>query len=148
MKLYTIIYISTPTDRFKHEDLEQLASVAQDFNRSKNITGLLLYSGDHFMQVLEGDYAELTALFASIEKDTRHRDIEVLLGAPTPQRQFPAWSMGVVDASQSRRLDPGTMRALCDQAEGTRDATARAAMSVLEMFRYDRVSDTGVTRAT
>ncbi|MEX0877071.1 MAG: BLUF domain-containing protein [Phycisphaerales bacterium] len=144
MKLYTIIYISTPTERFKQEDLEDIAATAQKFNREKTITGLLLYSGDHFMQVLEGDYADLTALFANIEKDPRHHHIEVLMGAPTPSRQFPAWSMGVVDISASDRLEPGSMRALCDQVEGARYAAAQAALGILERFRYDCVSDTGV----
>ncbi len=147
MKLYSLIYISTPVSPFKPDELEQLAIEAQRNNAAKNITGLLLYSGRIFLQVLEGDYDQLNTLYAKIENDDRHRDMEVLIGAPATRRLFSEWDMGVVDISRSSRIDPDLLRQICDRAEGDTNAAAQAAITLLEVYRHDPIHDSGMTLA-
>lgn len=147
MKLYSLIYISTPVKHFEHDELEQLARESQRNNAPIDITGLLLYSGDFFLQALEGDYEQLNDLYARIENDDRHLDLEVLIGAPATRRLFPDWAMGVLDVSESSRIDPELLREICDRAEGDSNAAQQAAMVLLEIFRYDPINDSGVTLA-
>ena len=147
MKLYSLIYMSTPIRHFDHNELEQLAQESQRNNAPKDITGLLLYSGDFFLQALKGDYEQLNALYARLENDDRHRDLEVLIGAPATQRLFPDWAMGVLDVSESNRIDPELLREICDRAEGDTNAAQQAAIVLLEIFRYDPINDSGMTIA-
>lgn len=140
---YSLIYVSTVCNPLDKDALELLAANAQKFNQEHGLTGLLLYTGDHFLQMLEGDYHELTPLFERIEKDDRHHSVEVVLGAPATKRNFPDWSMGVLDVSKSSKLDHASMRYICDHAEGQPDAAGDVALKMLDMFRFDLVDDSG-----
>lgn len=145
MNLYSLIYISVPDAHFQPENLAQIAEEAQTFNRQNDITGLLLYSGTIFLQMLEGDFDRLNDVYARIAKDDRHRDLEVLIGAPASHRLFPNWTMGVLDISKSIRIDPKLLRDICNRAEGDTDAAAQAAIVLLEIFRFDPIETIGVT---
>lgn len=148
MDLYALIYISRPVKNFEPDELLQLAIESQRNNKPKAITGLLLYSGRFFLQVLEGDFDELNTLYARIEADDRHRDLEVLIGAPASRRLFPDWAMGVLDITKSNRVDPELLRQICDRAEGDPNAAAQAAIVLLEIFRYDTINASGMTVAS
>ncbi|MDP3388648.1 MAG: phosphate-starvation-inducible PsiE family protein, partial [Methylococcaceae bacterium] len=71
-------------------------------NSAKNITGILLFSNNTFLQVLEGDEASVNSMYALIEKDPRHTDITIIEKQPIIERAFPYWSMGFesVDSNQ------------------------------------------------
>tara|TARA_A100000171_G_scaffold47980_1_gene54788 strand:+ start:1950 stop:2453 length:504 start_codon:yes stop_codon:yes gene_type:complete len=144
---YALLYISKATEPFSSDSLEQLAIDAQQRNQASNLTGLLLYSGTHFIQILEGDYHELNNLFESISRDKRHHSIKVLMGAPASERQFPDWSMGVIDISSNDRIDPHTLDLICAQAEGQPEATKIAALETLKHFQFDVISNTGAVAA-
>ena len=147
MALYSLIYVSNPIAPQSAADLERLADEAQSNNARLGVTGLLLYSGEHFCQVLEGDYPVLADLFARIEKDPRHGHVEVLLGTPIRLLFFPDWAMGVVDVSKSRHFDRAALRAICDRAEGQPQPADRAALDMLYAFRSSPLRPRGVTRA-
>lgn len=83
------------------QQLLALLDGARTFNRSRNITGLLLYKGGTFLQCLEGPIAELEALYARIEKDPRHRAVTMISCGEGP-RQFAQWSMGFVNVTKWR----------------------------------------------
>lgn len=146
MNDHTLVYISKATRRVTHADLLALAAEAQLRNARCGVTGLLLYSGDHFLQVIEGRDHVLNMLFNKIKPDKRHTDVEQLLYTPTRDRIFGDWAMGVLDISQSKDLDRGMFRFICDQAACDPAAASRAAMTVLKMFRKD-LGDDGVQTA-
>ena len=77
-------------------DLDSLLYNARAFNKSKNITGLLITFRDGFMQMIEGPESEINLLFSRILKDTRHYNIEVLYEVSTNINKviFYNWSMG------------------------------------------------------
>ena len=53
----------------------------------------MLYHHERFMQVLEGPETGVRKVFASIERDSRHRDIDTLRFEAKERRNFPDWRM-------------------------------------------------------
>ena len=62
-------------------------------NNAVNVTGCLVYDGNWFAQVLEGDIEAVSAIFSKIKNDPRHSDIVVVENEPCPERKFPYWWM-------------------------------------------------------
>jgi hypothetical protein len=91
---FQLCYASTATQDFTRDELLELLTYARKSNAEKGITGLLLFQGNHFLQVLEGEPNQVRKLFQSIAKDPRHRDIALLFEEFVSQRQYPDWSMG------------------------------------------------------
>ena len=92
--LFHLIYVSTAVDPMSDDALAELLQQSRTRNSRNRITGLLLYKNGHFMQVLEGDEGKVMKIFASIERDTRHKNIDVLRAEYIQCRDFPDWSMG------------------------------------------------------
>ena len=80
-----------------NESLAKLEKTAADNNRSRAINGLLVLAGNVFIQVLEGSAEKLTALFADIMADTRHRKVELIAFESQVPAQFDDWNMRLVD---------------------------------------------------
>lgn len=90
--LHTLIYCSTGVG-VSEDDLQNILHVARVNNTEAGISGILLYGGDEFVQVLEGPKARVEALFDRIEKDKRHMDVAPLVSTPITSRTFGDWSM-------------------------------------------------------
>ncbi len=91
--LYTILYVSRSImwlDRFQ---LNVLLESSRKNNLKKNITGMLLYLDQHFMQLLEGNKQDLLDLLNVIGNDTRHYNLRVLFQKSIKHRCFSDWSM-------------------------------------------------------
>jgi len=134
---HILVYCSKASEEFTSDDLEPIAHTAQAFNLRNEISGMLLYSGENFLQVLEGPLPLLELLYNKIKKDPRHHDIERLICAPTAERLFGQWAMGVLDASGTAWFDRDKVRRICDQAPSDHAAAGRAALTVLKVFRKD-----------
>jgi hypothetical protein len=103
-----LVYVSSATEPFSAEDLTVLLERSRRRNAASGITGMLLYRGGNFMQVLEGDEGVVRALFAAIGRDRRHSGVLTLLDGPIAGRQFPDWSMGFRNlADEAVRQLPG-----------------------------------------
>lgn len=130
-----LIYLSKATKQFDFAQLRNISQSAQSNNSHLDISGMLLFSGDHFLQVLEGPSERLELLFHKIKQDDRHTDIEVILRSPIEKRLFGSWAMGVLDISQSKQLDREKFRIMCEQVESNPGVASRAALQVLKLFR-------------
>lgn len=76
--------------------MQRIVRVSRDRNASLDVTGLLVYSGEHFAQVLEGPGASLDSLIASIRADARHHILWERPPTATDDRWFGDWSMGYI----------------------------------------------------
>lgn len=83
------------------DELADLFTRARSNNQRRDITGALLVSGQWFVQVLEGDEAVVRSLFATIQTDPRHEDVELLFAEPADTRVFAHWSMAKVATPDS-----------------------------------------------
>ena len=104
--LFHLIYVSTAVEPMSDEALAALLEQSRTRNSRNRITGLLLYKNGHFMQVLEGDEANVMKIFASIERDSRHKNVDVLRAEYIQYRDFPDWSMGFENVD---KLDLATL---------------------------------------
>ncbi|RZU98732.1 BLUF domain-containing protein [Spiribacter vilamensis] len=108
-QLYSLAYISKnsiqkPRQEVEEEIADILASAHKN-NPSLNVTGALLYSGDVFCQVIEGEEDTLEDLFEEIQMDDRHSDIAVLHFEPIESRGFSEWAMAFAGIEDEERFD-------------------------------------------
>jgi hypothetical protein len=93
-----LIYQSTCSAKpIDNADLRELVQKSAGHNRAAAITGLLLLSGDQFLQVLEGPADAVNRLFGRIVRDKRHRDVRLLSFEQIGPVYFNDWSMHLVD---------------------------------------------------
>jgi hypothetical protein len=100
--LYTILYLSKARKAFNAHELTILLNQSRIWNNDHRLTGFLAYvSGtvqnkvsSQFIQVLEGDKAEVIDIFSHIQIDNRHNDIKVIKQGFITHRKFSLWKMG------------------------------------------------------
>ncbi|MGK9433969.1 diguanylate phosphodiesterase [Pantoea agglomerans] len=95
--LSTIIYRSHITEHVPLEILNGLALKANKINKSSSITGILLFNGTHFFQLLEGPEAAVNAVYSRICQDPRHHNLVELLRDYAPARRFGHVGMELFD---------------------------------------------------
>jgi diguanylate cyclase (GGDEF)-like protein len=93
-ELFQLIYVSTAARPMTGSDLVGLMLHSSSRNERLSLTGMLLYRNGRFMGVLEGEEGSVRRVFADIEKDGRHRNVDTLRAEAIPQRNFPSWTMG------------------------------------------------------
>lgn len=76
--------------------LEEISSIAEKNNKKDGIVGVLLMSGDQFLQVLEGPVRYVNQLYLKIAKDERHSDIELITYEQINTPYFFDWSMRLI----------------------------------------------------
>ena len=86
--LTTLIYQSQLNAEFSDIDLVSLTNAACIRNKAIQVTGILLFNGNDFFQVLEGDESAIDALFSHISDDPRHSAIVELLRDYSAYRRF------------------------------------------------------------
>ncbi len=105
--LTQIIYISRsatpPSDPAKGVDpvVARILAHSRTNNRKNGLVGVLYFGDGCFFQCLEGEESAVAALYAKLERDDRHRDLQVIsrkqIAAPT----FQDWSMKYVAAEKA-----------------------------------------------
>lgn len=92
--MYYLVYSSHAKVPFQEKTLEQLLFQCQRNNSNKGVTGLLLYTDQKFVQVIEGEKNVIQNTYQKIQEDTRHENVEVLIEGPIKERNYPQWNMG------------------------------------------------------
>lgn len=98
--LATLIYRSRPTGAFDPSGLADLVERAMQHNAQLQVTGILLFNGDHFLQVLEGPLEAVNTVFARISHDARHGNVVELLRDFAPRRRFVDRGMVLFDLTK------------------------------------------------
>lgn len=93
MSFYQLVYVSDLANK-NEETLGPILESALRRNTEDGITGMLLYSGGNFLQVLEGDEAQVHATYERICRDPRHKNTSVITEEEVSERHFSNWSMG------------------------------------------------------
>lgn len=98
-------YASRARRPFDEAELEDLLKTARRNNSQLGLTGLLVFGGDTFLQVVEGPDDAVDGMFHRICADQRH-ELIIQSSRRVDACSFPEWQMGF------RRLDDAQMRAL------------------------------------
>ena len=86
--------------------LNDILETSRKHNTKHGITGVLIATGDSFIQVLEGGRAQVSATYNAITQDKRHIDVTLLSFDEIAHRSFEGWSMGEVTIGQ---LNPSVL---------------------------------------
>ncbi|MCF8007873.1 MAG: BLUF domain-containing protein [Methylovulum sp.] len=139
MSLHCMVYVSLATQEMSDDHLKALLKQAREKNEQLGITGMLLYRDGFFMQALEGELANIEALFDIISKDTRHSGVLIVYKKFIPQRGFPDWSMGfnkIADSSAETITIKGFTDFLTNPTPSFFRERASEAEAVLDQFKH------------
>ncbi|MCE0491046.1 diguanylate phosphodiesterase [Pantoea sp. Mb-10] len=95
--LTTIIYRSHLSDDVPVKILPAMVEKASALNASHQVTGILLFNGTHFFQILEGPEEGVMAIYARICADNRHHNVVELMRDYSPSRRFGNAGMELFD---------------------------------------------------
>ncbi|WP_105167237.1 BLUF domain-containing protein [Pseudoalteromonas sp. T1lg23B] len=99
MFLTRLIYASTIGDNFSQQTIEEILESARCNNKKHNITGMLCFNCNYFLQCLEGSRTEVNETYKRILTDDRHHRIVMLDYREIDSREFSDWTMGYVPSS-------------------------------------------------
>jgi hypothetical protein len=106
--IFSLTYLSEGTVPFSKTDLRELLIKARENNSKLGITGMLLFKGGNFLQVLEGEKEKVLALYDRVAQDRRHARITILFQGVSKKRDFADWSMGFHDLNAPETMNiPG-----------------------------------------
>ncbi len=101
--MYRLIYKSRGHQDIDWDLVHDLVGKSERKNEESGITGVLLATKSHFLQVLEGEFGDVNRLFHRIARDPRHDEVQIVSFACVDSRLFGGWSMhaiGLFDFNQ------------------------------------------------
>jgi len=103
VELKTLTYTSRARLDLTDADLEQIHQTARHLNTLDGITGLLVFDGSRFLQIIEGTEAAIDDLVERLRRDGRHSAFEVRDERVVQKKSFSGWSMQLVRVSSGYR---------------------------------------------
>ncbi len=97
--LVRLLYASRAVDN-SPEAIDAILTQSREHNPGCGITGILCYGGGVFLQAIEGGRSAVNTLYGHIQRDARHKDVELLHYEEISERRFGGWSMGKVNLSK------------------------------------------------
>jgi hypothetical protein len=101
MMLTSVTYTSLARLDLQSSDLEDIHRTAREVNSLEGITGLLVFNGTHFLQIVEGSETAIDELVRRLRRDPRHTGFEIRDQRKVGARSFPDWSMELVRVNAS-----------------------------------------------
>lgn len=74
----------------------RILAASEAHNPVHAVSGVLCKGQGLYLQVLEGERAEVNRLYAHILQDKRHQDVQMLSFEEITERRYPDWSMSHV----------------------------------------------------
>ncbi len=95
MELVHLIYSSAATDiNLSEDELNIILEKSRKNNESNDVSGVLLYEGGTFFQVLEGDRSIVDNVYKAIINDSRHTNVTKIIEETIKESTFGEWTMG------------------------------------------------------
>ena len=96
MELKSLTYTSWAKPGLRAEDVESILEAARINNPMQGLSGVLIFNGANFMQILEGVEPAVDELVARLKRDKRHSNIAIRDEQSIARRNFPNWAMAYV----------------------------------------------------
>lgn len=130
----TLVYTSRAVVDVNAKMVSALADQAALSNAEIGLTGMLIYGGGRFLQVLEGPRHKLTTLYGKIMRDPRHVDCTTLLEEADAQRRFPSFHMGHLTLGAPSKSDLESWDEICRNAGQAKDTPQCSTDPVLTLL--------------
>ena len=92
--LRRIAWSSALAPSFSTGRLNEIIAPVRRNNERLHISGMLVFTGSHFLGIHEGDERDLGRLRPSLEVDTRHRELTRIGDELCGERWFRTWLVG------------------------------------------------------
>lgn len=112
--LVRCLYASRATAPVSDRLFEDILEQSRRNNAARGVTGLLCFTKDTFVQVLEGGRDEVCELYNRIARDDRHGNVRLLVYEEISERQFASWTMGQVNVDA---VNPALLLKYSERAE-------------------------------
>ncbi|MEL7290656.1 MAG: BLUF domain-containing protein [Pseudomonadota bacterium] len=99
MFLTRLVYASTIEKGFDLSTVENIVYSAREHNQALDVTGMLCFDRNFFLQCLEGSRTNVNLVYQRILNDKRHSEIIMLDYREISAREFSQWSMGYSPSS-------------------------------------------------
>ena len=96
--MYRLIYKSRSVENIDWDSMREILNASERNNTKNDLTGVLLASKTHFLQVIEGQFEKLNQTFNRIMRDERHKDLLLVSYGPIDARLFEHWGMKGIGA--------------------------------------------------
>jgi hypothetical protein len=99
LRLKTLTYTSRARLDLGDDELGDIHQTARHLNALDGITGLLLFDGARFLQIVEGAEGAIDNLVERLRMDSRHSAFEIRDERFVDRRSFADWSMELLRVS-------------------------------------------------
>lgn len=82
---------------FSAARLNEIIAPARRNNELLHVSGMLVFTGSHFLGIYEGDEWDLSRLWLRLEADARHCEVTRIGDELCGERWFPTWLVGYSD---------------------------------------------------
>jgi hypothetical protein len=89
-----IAYASRPQPGLSFAEIPRIVTASRTRNTLSGLTGVLLFTGRDFAQLIEGPPQPVADLWRCICADPRHHDLALFLDEHTPAPWFGDWRVG------------------------------------------------------
>jgi hypothetical protein len=84
---------SVPSPSFSAARLGEIVAPARWNNKANDVSGMLLYTGTHFLEILEGEESVLDEMWSQLQHDDRHVSLVHIGDEACDARRFSDWKM-------------------------------------------------------
>ena len=102
MHLKSFSYTSWARPGIETDEVEAILRSSRTNNPLDGISGILLFNGTAFMQILEGDETAIEGLIKRLYNDTRHSNMSIHAERRIEVRTFPDWSMAFLQLDSGK----------------------------------------------
>lgn len=122
--LRRLAWSSVPSPSFSAARLNQIIAPSRRNNERHGISGMLLFTGVHFLAIYEGEERDLDELWWRLERDQRHCDLFRIGNDLCGTRLYPEWMMAYeVDSEVDAQIE--SLRSLQSARTNARAGTRR-----------------------
>ncbi len=93
MFLVRLVYASQISSQFKPEAIEKILDTARRENARNELSGVLYFNREYFLQCLEGSRTAVNETYHRIAQDERHKNLTLLDYTAISEREFASWTM-------------------------------------------------------
>ena len=129
---YAISYVSTAHIDLNEQGVNQIFNKSNDYNKSKEITGILLYNQRSFFQLIEGEKKVIENLYEKITEDSRHQEIIKFLEKPIHRPSFDGYMTDCI--TDAKRFDQVKLKEYLHYIEVLKPASQKAVKRVIELM--------------
>lgn len=126
-----IIYVSTMRSSEASSTFKDVERISHTNNARDELSGLLMFDGMRFLQVLEGSDKAVEAALRRIKADPRHFAFVTLSDKQVEGRSFGGWAMLCRDVSK----ECGTLEAMLQPFLADADRNTRATFESFAKIR-------------